>query len=259
MSANQSQDRPLAEVRAKLARAGETLGLLEGEITTFLRDGPGPMTFNGDVDLFAQQVKAHTDRAVPRRLSILAGEVVHHLRSCLDYIVWELTASQLKPRRSARIEFPVFEREPADKNTRKIFDAKVAGIPDRAREMIERLQPYHAPNTVLNGPLNHPLMLIHDLDRIDKHRQLSIAVCGFSITTSGQAGSYIMWMRYASATESEIGTLAPKLDPEGRIRPEVAFLEFGGRRIEPVVPGLRRLVRYVSELVDLFEHECFSS
>jgi len=101
-------------------------------------------------------------------------------------------------------------------------------------------------------------MVIHDLDRIDKHRQLAIAVCGFSISAPRMAGIHVMLQRYAGVPESEIAAIASSLDPDGQIRPQVAFLEFGGRRVQPVVPSLSKLARYVNEVVDLFERECFT-
>jgi hypothetical protein len=143
--------------------------------------------------------------------------------------------------------------------TFKIFDRKLAGVPDPARRLIERLQPYHRPEALLTGPLNDPLMVIHDLDRIDKHRQLAVALCGFSITAFGMAGIHIMLQRYAGVAEDEIAMLAATLDPNSQINPQVAFLEFGGKKVHPVVPGLSKLARYVSAVVDLFEREFFNA
>jgi hypothetical protein len=199
-------------VRAKLDRAFETLGCLRREIERFLDDGPGPMSFNRDAADFARQVRAHSNRALPMRFSILSGEVVHHLRSCLDHIIWALADSQVKSGPgAAKLEFPIFHAKPSNKSS---FDRKIAGVPDGARQIIERLQPYHRPEAILTGPLNDPLWVIHDLDRVDKHRELTIAICAFSIATSGMPGIHIILQRYAGRTEDEIAALAATLDPE---------------------------------------------
>ena len=250
---------PLAGARAKEERAEETLGCLEMEITEFLRQGPGALVFNGDVMAFADEAKAHSNRRVPARFSILAGEVLHHLRSCLDYIVWELTTSGSDAQHSAALEFPIFDRKPADKSSQARFDRKLTGVQPRARQLIERLQPYHRSEAILTGPLNDPLMMIHDLDRIDKHRQLTIAICGFAIETSGMAGIHVLLQRYAGRTEDEIASLATTLDPNTKLIPQVAFLEFGGRRVQPVVPGLSKMAQHVKAVVELFDRECFRS
>lgn len=73
------------------------------------------------------------------------------------------------------------------------------------------------------------------------------------------AGMYVLLQRYAGRTEGEVGSLAKTLDPERKLIPQVAFLEFGGRRVQPVVPGLSGLVRYVKEVIELFDTECFRS
>jgi hypothetical protein len=248
---------PLAGARARVERAYETLGCLDLEIREFLRQGPGSLLFDGDVTGFSNESKAHSDRQVPARFNILAGEVVHHLRSGLDYIVWELVTSQSDAQHSAALEFPIFERKPADKSSQARFDRKLTGVQPRARQLIESLQPYHRSEAILTGPLNDPLMVIHDLDRIDKHRQLTIATCGFAIETSGMAGLHIMLQRYAGRTEQEIARLATTLDPKATLIPQVAFLEFGGRKLQPVVPGLSRLAQYAKTVVELFDRECF--
>jgi hypothetical protein len=248
---------PLGGARAKVERAYETLGCLDVEITEFLRQGPGSLVFDGDVTAFANESKAHSNRRVPTRFSILAGEVVHHLRSCLDYIVWELVTSRSDAQHSAALEFPIFHRKPVDKSSQARFDRKLTGVQPRARQLIENLQPYHRSEAILTGPLNDPLMVIHDLDRIDKHRQLTIAICGFAIKTSGMAGLHILLQRYAGRTEDEIASLATTLDPNTTLIPQVAFLEFGGRKVQPVVPSLSRLAQHTKAVVELFDRECF--
>jgi hypothetical protein len=258
MNGGRTQD-PLAGVRAKVERADETLGCLDLEITAFLRQGPGPIVFNGDMTLFAEQARAHASRAVPTRFSILAGEVVHQLRSSLDYIVWELAGSGPEAHRSSALEFPIFDKKPMEKGSRARFERKLAGVPSRAQQLIKSLQPYHRTEAILTGPLNDPLMVIHDLDRIDKHRQLAIAICGFAIKTSEMAGIHLMLQRYAGRAEDEIAALAAVLDPNTTLSPQVVFLEFGGRKTQAVVPGLSKLARYVKTVVDLFDRECFNS
>lgn len=71
------------------------------------------------------------------RFSILAGEAVHHLRSTLDYIVWELAASGNEVQHSAALEFPIFDREPVDTSTQARCDRKRAGVQPRARQLVE--------------------------------------------------------------------------------------------------------------------------
>jgi hypothetical protein len=54
------------------------------------------------------------------RFSVLAGEVIHHLRSCLDHLVWQLSSEPFRSAHSDRIEFPVYERAPVGKVSARI-------------------------------------------------------------------------------------------------------------------------------------------
>ena len=88
-----------------------------------------------------------TKRAIPLRFSVLAGEIVHHLRSCLDHIVWHFSnpAYRTDERKRRYIEFP-------DLKTRRVrvrftqYQRKKKGITDpRVRKLILACQPYMRP------------------------------------------------------------------------------------------------------------------
>ena len=69
--------------------------------------------------------------------------------------------------------------EPADGAT--IYSSMVAngyldGVPDRAKDFIQQEQPYHwTSNEEPDGYKYHWLWTVHDLNRIDKHRRLTVA------------------------------------------------------------------------------------
>lgn len=78
------------------------------------------------------------DTPIENRLSVLVGDTVNSLRSCLDYIVGEL-AELDSGSRKPRTQFPV-ERSPESfNNRRKTF---LAGLNDVHISYIESLQPY---------------------------------------------------------------------------------------------------------------------
>jgi hypothetical protein len=72
---------PLDGGDAKLARAYENIRNLEREIGAFLRDGQYPVVSDEDPTSTQEAAKLHTSRPVPIRFSILAAEIIHHLRS----------------------------------------------------------------------------------------------------------------------------------------------------------------------------------
>jgi hypothetical protein len=129
------QFRGIAE---KLVRAKENIDNLDREITVFFEKSEYPVLPKNDPKLLLKAVD-HKNLAVPPRFSVLAGEVIHHLRSCFDHIVWHFSILPVKNVR--KIEFPVFETPPTNHDGRKLFEGKITGIANPSvRSVIERLQ-----------------------------------------------------------------------------------------------------------------------
>ena len=73
------------------------------------------------------------------RLSVLVGDTVNSLRSCLDYLVGELAELDSGSRRT-RTQFPVEQSPDAFRGRRQTF---LSGISDAHVSHIESLQPYN--------------------------------------------------------------------------------------------------------------------
>jgi hypothetical protein len=105
------------------------------------------------------------------RISVLSGDAVHCLRSCLDHIVWELSTETGK----ASCEFPIFRKPgPGTDGFHGSGIQKCWTLPVEAKVIIERLQPYQRGKKADRDPL----WAIHDLDRVDKHRRLVTSLIG---------------------------------------------------------------------------------
>jgi hypothetical protein len=133
---------------------------------------------------FDPQAGEHVVRALipiqpPPGLSLLIGDCAHNLRSALDHIAYRLATkysealadSQLKG-----IEFPVFsDPKKFSRKTRTGLPAPGSGLAKLEHAdpsvvpLVEAMQPY-------NGEKWEPLAILHDLDRIDKHRELHVSV-----------------------------------------------------------------------------------
>jgi hypothetical protein len=109
------------------------------------------------------------------KLSVIAGDYIHNLRSALDYVVTALAyASNAKLRESH--QFPIF-------TSRSAYTVTV-GTPAKAKrggplhgvihglDLVAEVQPYHQqPDAQL-----HPLALINRFSNTDKHRQTMIVM-----------------------------------------------------------------------------------
>jgi len=241
----------------KLKRANENILNLEKEICAFLEKGPNPIVPDKKMEALEEATKIHVNRVIPGRFGILSGEIIHHLRSCLDHIAWELSSPQKRIRDPRGIEFPILYAKPSNAKELRAYERKVEGIENAGRRIIEMLQPYNRPAAMLSGPGNDPLWIINKMDIIDKHRELIVVVGSFDIPLDGTAGAWTMLYRDADFPEDDIAGLARSLQPDCAISPQVAFREFGERKMQLVIPGLSKLSRYIGRVLAVFDRECF--
>jgi hypothetical protein len=76
---------PLDGCRAKIERAKEQVRNLNDEITALLNSGMHRVVGENQMDR-SRYVFRLIGPLVPKRLAVLTGEIVHHLRSVLDHI-----------------------------------------------------------------------------------------------------------------------------------------------------------------------------
>ena len=209
---------PLQAIHERLDRADECLRNLDGEIRVFLDESKYPFVPQDDTEMLLKAVDYHRSRQVPIRFGILSGEIIHHLRSCLDHIAWQLSSQDRRRHHPTAIEFPVFEVRPIGKNERAAYKRKIKGIsnPDALR-LIEQLQPYNSPS-----PFDSNIFIIHKMDVCDKHRE--IVVCD----STGQAEIALSHipreiMDKHLAGEDVIAEIYAQVKKYGKVTPQVSF------------------------------------
>jgi hypothetical protein len=237
---------PLDGVNEKIKRANECICNLDREINTFFDQSDYPIIPDHDDKMFHVVYEYHVKRAIPLRFSVLAGEVIHHLRSCFDHLIWQLSNSLKQFRDPTGIEFPVFDIKPVRKDELSRYERKVAGVSAPAKTLIQRLQPYN-----LSHPKHSPLFIIHEMDRLDKHRELVIVVPVLGSRRSIDA--LRTFMKYKQAENNGLPIEFNRaVEMDTKTTPHVTFREFGGRKYEPVVPGLHELVGYTEIVIEDF-------
>jgi hypothetical protein len=125
----------------------------------------------------------------PDPISLLVGDCLHNLRSCLDVLAYALANAYTKPlpkEVADASEFPIVGDESkkgvagsGPEMFRSSGLQKVAGWHPEAQAVVKGLQPYHRGKDFQSDPL----WLIHDLDRVSKHRLLHPALGAFGGTT----------------------------------------------------------------------------
>lgn len=172
----------LEGVDLKLKRAKDRFDVLSEAIKEFLTE-PGedrisvePHPERGGI------FKVQDVRRPPPDWGILIGDCVHHYRSALDHLVFQLvlanTRGPLPAKVVKRSEFPIFNSGPKFRgklNKKGELSpgsgrAKIQDIAEPAQAVIERLQPYHR----RKNPGARALWQLQELANIDKHRLLHV-------------------------------------------------------------------------------------
>jgi hypothetical protein len=243
-------------IREKLKRADESIRNLKTEIDAFIQNGEYPTIPDHKDNAWQKAVDYHRDKIIPLRFAVLVGEIAHQLRSSLDHIVWLFSDESTRLNHSTAIEFPIFESRPRDKDELRRYKRKIQGIASLSiKRFIEALQPYHAGTDAAYQPLS----IIHNMDRFDKHRELTIVDSGVNIifTIPPHVTDYTeAIMKHKEGKVMSLrdrGMMGRAIKKYGNVSPDIAFRQFGKRGSQLVVPVLTQLSEHVRLLIDKFE------
>jgi len=238
---------PFDGIYEKLKRSGEHIRNLESESDRFFEERGYKVLPHDDSQLLLKAFQDLEKLDVPLRFSVLMGEVAHHLRSCLDHIVWQFSSPEYRNSKDGRaIEFPILKARPGDKNRFPSYERKIQGVTHPGvLDMIEQLQPYNS-----TKPRRQPLFLIHHLDITDKHRELVLCASTGGIAVDALAFQETM-ARYQQGviTETEAQIY---LKDYANFAPMIAFRDLGKGEPEAVVPLLYDLHNVVARIVAAF-------
>jgi hypothetical protein len=251
---------PLRGSRAKIDRANETIEKLDVEISAFLQEHfhavvTDPNEHRPDYVLTA------TGKKPLDRFAVIIGEIVHHLRSALDHLVWPLVlANHATPHN--RNEFPVCGdwREFVTPQTKR----KIQGVSVSAAALIESAQPYQRGAAFSDDPL----WILHGMDITDKHRLLVVTKSKVSLPSlyvnrfpeDFSITSFTDSATLSSNASAELAVIRPvSFDPQMKVSThvvfEIVFPEFGSAKDKAVIPSLAQLSRFTSRLIDQFVGE----
>ncbi len=160
--------KPLDSCWAKLARAKENINYLHNEITNFLSDNASSYTTRVQHQKNGLECAliAYGEIEIPIRFSVLAGVVIHHLRSSLDHLIYALIIQNgYNP--SKKSQFPICStlKNFEDACKRGLID----GVSISAKSLIASLQPFTSPM-----PDDTVFAVLSNYNNLDKHQLLVI-------------------------------------------------------------------------------------
>jgi hypothetical protein len=147
---------PLLPVFAKIERAEAQIDDLNTRIGAFFETSPYELASEIDPDGTQEVWRFKLTRRLPHVLSVVAGEILHNLRSPLDQLAGAIALQS--HRSEAGVCFP-FGR---DVNEFETELRKQKKLPPDAIALIRAAQPYRGGNNLL--------WQLHHLNRRDKHR-----------------------------------------------------------------------------------------
>jgi hypothetical protein len=185
-------DAPFESARLKVVRAYGHMKALNREVDTALDRQPNAVVAQIEPDSGDKVYSADMRWQPPPEWGLLLGDFVHNLRSALDHMVWDLVLlnpDSADPDRHT--EFPIYW-DPAQYGLPHEAARKLRGIVPQAVDLIEEVQPYHAPN-----PKRSPLWGLRELDIADKHRTLLLTGSIASLRSFGHWGDLAEPVTYA--------------------------------------------------------------
>jgi hypothetical protein len=256
MSWHDDENHPFAGIAKKLERADENIVNLKVEVERFFRDCEYPTIPHPNDQSWQDAIDYHKALTIPLRFSVLIGEIIHHLRSSLDHIVWHFSSAEARAK-PGNVAFPIIATVPPTKDELSRLERNIKGITDTdVRDVIPKLQPFH--DGVNAG--NHVLAVIHEMDIIDKHRELLLMSGSADVTFP--AGTPLEIVHLASRhtqgqplSAAQMGMIGREIKKNHQVSPNIAFGELGKWKTQPVVPSLVKLMNAVDDVVELFAAE----
>jgi hypothetical protein len=146
---------------SKLQRANFHIATLDREIKSFFNSSPFEILIKTDIESRKVIYCVGNDVDLPLSFNVIIGDALFNLRSALDHLAWQFFQLSTKTITPESFYFPIFN---GTGHYTKTFQGKVAGFRPQDIEFIVATKPYKGGNDAL--------WIIHELNRLDKHRLL---------------------------------------------------------------------------------------
>jgi hypothetical protein len=199
---------------------------------------------------------------VPLHLNLIAGEVVHQLRSILDLLVWDLVIENTgAPPPGTESGFPIFRT--ADGYNRRAA-RMIRGVSDSAANRIQAAQPFN-----LGDRAEEALTwAVQELNNTDKHRLIPVTliyafVGAVEMTVAGNRPVVILpWQEFVREPLTDGAEIVRVPVPDGEnatfnvpIGVDIAFQQVGALRNHSVNDLLAKATNHVRQLVRSFQSQ----
>jgi len=230
----------LADPYLKTVRAKVHLDDLRKQLDIFHKSKPYALVpLEDDIENQRYRVRVQIND-IPDPIPLIAGDLFYCLRSSLDQLVWSLASLTIKY--PEHTQFPIFEE-----SSPKKFKRFTCGVPAKAVEIIDSLQPYHGRDAAaIQADL---LWRLNLLCVIDKHRRIPVHgdEIFFRLPKTLQP-----FLRFDSTGEVGVMSIPLSLKSQMTLNPDISFkVSFGDvdAGIECDLAGIERIYEFVTNNV----------
>ena len=246
-------DERLSLIRVKVERAKQHLRDLEVARDSFIKSKPYRIESKPDPQT-GYNVFYITDlQATPAEIGLVAGDVIHNLRSALDHLAYQLVYVS-GATHSKQTSFPIWDDATEYKAQRA---RRVQGMAQSAIDAIDATEPYQ-------GGKGAGLWCLHYLDIADKHHALLITpinLTGASFVIPGfwerdyKGVGGVSFPDFGKSLEDGdvIATREPNRGDDMNFTLDIAFTKPEVIEGKPVIETLQRLVHLVDNLIISFK------
>ncbi len=201
------------EIAFKMHHTNLHFEKLQGEIRNYYALQPAKLILHPDSELTLPSVMLQTIVPIPRRIPLIAGDCLQNLRSCFDYLVWQMVTKTGKT--PSKQSFPVCTTPEGWANA---HGGRLRGIPAQAKTAIHGMQPYKRGSNFIT----HPMYVLDELTNINKHRHLLFAVLAGADMTKFIPTPHGLWGNAIGAENGKI----PAYYVEGSDHPRAEVASF---------------------------------
>jgi hypothetical protein len=225
----------LESVRQKHNRARSHFDEYNRELTAYYQSNPGEMVLQPESTSQHHNLTFKESQPIPAKFGLIAGDCLQCLRTCLDYLIWDLVSSAgNEPTRHNM--FPIALTESAFKDDVKKRH-RLDGVDPAAIAVIESLQPYHLPEDQRE---RSPLAVVDELANINKHRRILLTAFGAQVMEE-EALSFP-----AIRVAFSVGPQPDQMSVQARMAYFIVFQDGALKNIE-VSSGLSRLASFFAK------------
>jgi hypothetical protein len=238
--------------RLKIERANEHINDLYLRWRDFSKTGPYSVLVENDPETGDSLLRISMDQPAPERILLIIGDIIHNLRSALDFAMSEIEFDTVGTR-DPHTSFPM-------RRTRnELVTAVNGGLKKKApkaiiNHIVDAVQPYR-------GGMGDPLWSLHLLDIEDKHRLLIAKKDLTYIRTihckdgTGQYFTVCEWAVIYPKASTYRCTGHSNVTVANKEKASFGIVFGDGMPLygKPILPTLRDLSRFVSGTLDSVE------